>query len=68
VKRRFLPGLKAGVYTPRSLATCTDVDLRGASLSIADGFDALRGTTIDSVQLVTLAPQLANHLGITVVG
>jgi uncharacterized protein YjbI with pentapeptide repeats len=46
--------------------TCTDVDLRGASLDIAAGFDALRGTTIDSVQLVTLAPQLANHLGITV--
>jgi hypothetical protein len=32
------------------------------------GFDGLRGTTIDSVQLVTLAPQLANHLGITVAG
>jgi len=47
-------------------ATCTDVDLRGASLGIAAGFEALRGTTIDSVQLVTLAPQLANHLGITV--
>ena len=46
--------------------TCGDVDLRGASLGIAAGYDALRGTTIDSVQLVTLAPELANHLGITV--
>lgn len=29
-------------------------------------FGALRGTIIDSVQLVTLGPELANHLGITV--
>jgi uncharacterized protein YjbI with pentapeptide repeats len=46
--------------------TCTDVDLRGASLGITAGFDALRGVTIDSVQLVGLAPYLARHLGITV--
>ena len=47
-------------------ATCTDVDLRGASLGITGGLGALGGTTIDSVQLVALAPQLAHHLGITV--
>jgi uncharacterized protein YjbI with pentapeptide repeats len=46
--------------------TCSKVDLRGASLGITDGFDALRGATIDSVQLVTLAPLLAHHLGIEV--
>jgi uncharacterized protein YjbI with pentapeptide repeats len=46
--------------------SCTEVDLRGASLGITAGFDALRGATIDSVQLVTLAPYLARHLGITV--
>jgi uncharacterized protein YjbI with pentapeptide repeats len=46
--------------------TCTDVDLRGASPGITAGFDALRGVTIDSVQLVTLAPYLARHLGIAV--
>jgi uncharacterized protein YjbI with pentapeptide repeats len=47
-------------------ASCTDVDLRGAELGIAAGFESLRGVTIDSVQLVRLAPQLAHHLGITV--
>ena len=47
-------------------ATCTSVDLRGASLGIADGLGSLAGSTIDSVQLLALAPQLAQHLGITV--
>ena len=46
--------------------TCTDVDLRGASLGISAGIDSLRGATIDTVQLVGLAPLLARHLGITV--
>jgi uncharacterized protein YjbI with pentapeptide repeats len=46
--------------------SCTDVDLRGAALGLSGGFDSLRGTTIDSVQLVALAPHLARHLGITV--
>jgi uncharacterized protein YjbI with pentapeptide repeats len=48
--------------------SCTDVDLRGASLGVTAGFDALRGATIDSVQLVALAPYLARHLGIVVDG
>jgi uncharacterized protein YjbI with pentapeptide repeats len=47
-------------------ATCTKVDLRGAELGITGGYESLRGTTVDSVQLVALAPLLANHLGITV--
>jgi uncharacterized protein YjbI with pentapeptide repeats len=47
-------------------AKCSAVDLRGASLGITDGFDALRGATIDSGQLMALAPLLAHHLGITV--
>jgi uncharacterized protein YjbI with pentapeptide repeats len=46
--------------------TCTDVDLRDASLDITAGYDSLRGATIDSAQLVALAPYLARHLGITV--
>jgi uncharacterized protein YjbI with pentapeptide repeats len=54
--------------------TCTDVDLRGAKLGggaagdggIRAGYDSLRGARIDSVQLMTLAPLLAHHLGITV--
>jgi uncharacterized protein YjbI with pentapeptide repeats len=47
-------------------ATCSAVDLRGATLGITAGYDALRGATIDSLQLMTLAPLLAHHLGITV--
>jgi len=53
--------------------TCTDVDLRGARLGastgeagIRAGYDSLRGARIDTLQLVTLAPLLAHHLGITV--
>ena len=46
--------------------TCTDVDLRGAGLGITAGLESLRGVTIDSVQLVALAPLLARQLGITV--
>jgi len=42
------------------------VDLRGAELGISGGYESLRGATIDSVQLVTLAPLLARHLGIIV--
>jgi uncharacterized protein YjbI with pentapeptide repeats len=47
-------------------AACAQVDLRGAELGITGGYESLRGTTIDSVQLVALAPLLARHLGITV--
>jgi uncharacterized protein YjbI with pentapeptide repeats len=47
-------------------AACTEVDLRGARLGITAGYESLRGVTIDSAQLVALAPYLARHLGITV--
>lgn len=48
-------------------ARMADVDLRGAAaLGIADGFDALRGATISTTQLLDLAPHLAQTLGITV--
>jgi len=47
-------------------AACTKVDLRGARLGITAGWESLRGVTIDSGQLVTLAPYLARHLGIAV--
>ena len=56
--------------------TCVDVDLRGATLGgpgpgggaagIRAGYDSLRGARIDTLQLMTLAPLLAHHLGITV--
>ena len=51
---------------------CKDVDLRGARLGadsvpgIKAGFDALSGARIDNLQLMTLAPFLAHHLGIAV--
>ena len=35
-------------------------------VGITAGYESLRGATIDSVQLVALAPLLARHLGITV--
>ena len=53
-------------------AACSAVDLRGARLGTADtpgikaGYDSLSGTRIDSVQLMTIAPLLADHLGIKV--
>ena len=46
--------------------SCDEVDLRGAELGISGGYESLRGVTIDSAQLVALAPLLARHLGITV--
>ena len=53
-------------------AVCKDVDLRGARLGsesvpgIKAGFGALSGVRIDNLQLMTLAPHLAHHLGLTV--
>jgi uncharacterized protein YjbI with pentapeptide repeats len=47
-------------------AALTRVDLRGADLRITAGYDALRGATIDNVQLIGLAQLLASHLGIKV--
>jgi uncharacterized protein YjbI with pentapeptide repeats len=58
------PGCKLGADFTK--ATCAKVDLRGAALAITAGYDALRGTTIDTVQLVSLAPLLAQQLGIAV--
>src|ERR1700691_1945850 len=55
-------------------ANCSNVDLRGARLGERDsdaagikaGFESLSGVRIDTLQLMTLAPFLADHLGITV--
>jgi uncharacterized protein YjbI with pentapeptide repeats len=57
--------------------TCSDVDFRGATLGgedsagapapgIRSGYDSLRGARIDSLQLMSVAPLLAHHLGIRV--
>jgi hypothetical protein len=47
-------------------ATLTEVDLRGAEVDIARGFDRLAGAVVDVGQLMTLAPALAAHLGLDV--
>ncbi|MEU0939627.1 MULTISPECIES: pentapeptide repeat-containing protein [unclassified Embleya] len=48
-------------------AQLSRVDLRDAgALDIASGIDALRGATIDSAQLLDLAPALAQLLGLIV--
>jgi uncharacterized protein YjbI with pentapeptide repeats len=53
-------------------ANCREVDLRGARLGTGDtpgikaGYDRLAGVTIDLPQLMTIAPQLAGHLGLRV--
>lgn len=46
--------------------TCSAVDLRGAALGIRAGFDSLHGARINSLQLVALAPYLAQQLGLVV--
>ena len=43
-----------------------EFDLRGAQLGRIEGASGLRGTTIDSGQLLALAPLLAEALGVTV--
>lgn len=48
-------------------ARCEDVDLRGAVLDDLRGADGLRGCAVDPVQLVSLAPALAQHLGLRVI-
>ncbi|MFD8559675.1 pentapeptide repeat-containing protein [Streptosporangium canum] len=48
-------------------AQMSKVDLRGAAaLGITDGYDALKGATISSAQLLELAPMFAQILGVTV--
>jgi uncharacterized protein YjbI with pentapeptide repeats len=47
-------------------ATLTDVDLRGASLSVVHGVAGLAGAWIDQAQLLALAPRLAAEFAIHV--
>ncbi|MFN8518082.1 MAG: pentapeptide repeat-containing protein [Chloroflexota bacterium] len=46
--------------------TCTHVDLRTTSIGHVNGLEGLRGATIDTGQLIELAPALARNLGIVV--
>jgi uncharacterized protein YjbI with pentapeptide repeats len=52
--------------TDLSRVTLDQVDLRGAELGIIISPDSLRGATVTTGQLVTLAPLLADSLGITI--
>ena len=47
-------------------AKCTQVDLRGSQLIEISGWGSLKGATIDDLQLITIAPYLANELGLSV--
>lgn len=49
-----------------SHAEPADVDLRGAQIGRIEGATGLRGATVDSGQLMDLAPLLADALGIVV--
>ncbi len=51
-----------------SAATLRGVDLRSASIAEIEGIAELRGATISPYQLTRLAPALAEHLGVRVVG
>lgn len=44
----------------------THVDLRGLSVETINGLDSLRGATISTEQVMTLAPLFAHHLGLRV--
>lgn len=47
-------------------AELKDVDLRGSELALAGGVAALRGTIVSSLQLLELAPALADEAGIAI--
>ena len=47
-------------------ATLDKVDLRGAQLDITAGFESLRGALMSTAQLMSLAPVLAEQLGIQI--
>jgi uncharacterized protein YjbI with pentapeptide repeats len=49
-----------------SAATCHEVDLRGSQLADINGLPGLAGTTMSGAQIMTLAPELAQALGITI--
>lgn len=49
-------------------AQCTDVDLRGASIDRIEGLSGARGIVVDPSQVMIWANDLAQHLGIRVLG
>ena len=63
--RATFPGCQVGEVL-LSHARLEAVDLRGADIGHLEGVAALRGTTIGSDQLLTLAPLIAEALGVVV--
>jgi uncharacterized protein YjbI with pentapeptide repeats len=49
-----------------SRATLDRVDLRGAELDITAGYESLRGSIMNTAQLMSIAPVLAQQIGIQV--
>jgi uncharacterized protein YjbI with pentapeptide repeats len=49
-----------------SRATLEKTDLRGAELDITAGYESLRGAIMTTAQLISLAPALAQQIGITI--
>jgi len=47
-------------------AKCRQVDLRSSDLYEISGWSSLRGAVIDGVQLASVAPYLAQELGISI--
>ncbi|MGA0569030.1 pentapeptide repeat-containing protein [Rathayibacter sp. KR2-224] len=58
-------GCRIGVLEA-SHARLADVDLRGADLEVVRGISSLNGATVSFEQLITLAPALAEELGLRV--
>jgi uncharacterized protein YjbI with pentapeptide repeats len=52
--------------TAFSQCKVTDVDLRGAHIISVSGWQSLKGATIDTQQLIAVAPQMAAELGLEV--
>lgn len=65
VTRLAFAGVRIGTLTTTG-ATLSDVDLRGAGLSVVNGLAGLAGAWIDGVQLIDLAPLLAAEFTINV--
>jgi uncharacterized protein YjbI with pentapeptide repeats len=67
VRRAALDGCRIGTLSVAE-ARLEHVDLTGAELAGVDRADGLRGAVLDEAQLTTLAPLLADVLGIRIAG
>jgi uncharacterized protein YjbI with pentapeptide repeats len=54
------------ISTEFSSAKCKNVDLRGSDVSTIRGISGLKGAIIDSMQLIAIAPLLAQEAGLSV--